>query len=195
MSNVLLFSDPHFGHENIARKRGFKSAEEHDELIISNWNSKVHKRDLVYLLGDITMEKGNYSVLGRLNGRKRVVGGNHDMPQHSKRLMEYVESISGMIKYKGFILTHCPIHETEVGRFIANIHGHLHEESLPDKRYINVSAEVVGFTPVLFEDLVKIAPDYRGFRQHLEEIKAAGLTIDRSYLKQLCNKYNLKVPK
>lgn len=154
MSRVFLFSDPHFGHENMAKKRGFKSAKEHDELIIERWNSVVHKRDIVYLLGDITMEKGNYEVLSRLNGHKRVIGGNHDMPQHSKRLMEYVESISGMVKYKGYILTHCPIHDSEVGRFLACCHGHVHEKTLNDKRYINFSAEVINYTPVLFSKLM-----------------------------------------
>lgn len=157
MSRVFVFLDPHFGHENMAKKRGFKSATEHDEFIISNWNSTVQKRDLVYLLGDITMEKAvNYDILNRLNGRKRVVGGNHDMPQHSKRLAEYVESISGMIKYKGFMLSHCPIHESEVDRFRANIHGHVHENSLSDKRYINVSAEVLNYTPILFTELEEL---------------------------------------
>ena len=154
MSRVFLFSDPHHGHNSMAIKRGFKSAEEQDELIIKNWNNQVSKRDVVYLLGDITMEKGDYSILGKLNGHKRVVGGNHDMPQHSKRLMEYVESISGMIKYKGFALTHCPIHESEIHRFRANIHGHIHEEIIDDYRYINVCAEVIDYTPILFTEVV-----------------------------------------
>lgn len=153
MSRVFLFSDPHFGHESMALKRGFKSAHEQDEFIIKNWNNQVSKRDLVYLLGDITMEKGDYSVLNRLSGRKRIIGGNHDMPQHSKQLMEYVESISGMVKYKGFILTHCPIHESEIDRFRANIHGHIHDNVIEDARYINVSAEAIDYTPWLFTEL------------------------------------------
>ena len=55
-----------------------------------------------------------------------------------------------MVKYKGFILSHCPIHESEIRRFTKNIHGHVHENSLEDERYINVSCEVVNFSPVPF---------------------------------------------
>jgi hypothetical protein len=69
MSRVFVASDPHFGHESMAIKRGFSGAEEHDELIIKNWNAVVSKRDTVYLLGDITMETSkHYHQLTRLNG-------------------------------------------------------------------------------------------------------------------------------
>jgi len=73
MSRVLVFSDPHFGHEKLAIHRGFSSAKEQDELIIENWNKTIHKRDTVYLLGDITMEKDNYSILKELNGTIKML--------------------------------------------------------------------------------------------------------------------------
>ena len=150
MSKVFIISDPHFGHEKMAIKRGFSSSEFHDEYLIAAWNDVVSKRDLVWVLGDVTMEKKNYAILDRLNGVKKVVGGNHDLPQHSEELMKYVASISGMVNYKGFALTHCPIHPSEVTRFRGNIHGHVHEESLNDYRYVNVSCENVNFKPVEF---------------------------------------------
>lgn len=157
MSRVFLISDLHFGHKNMALKRGFKDEVEHDEHIIKMWNSVVHKRDMVYILGDITMEKPHhYHLLYMLNGRKKVVAGNHDKPQHSNELMKYVDSISGMVQYKGYVLTHCPIHESEIDRFRANIHGHVHENTLPDDRYINVSCEVVDYTPVEFSQIRKV---------------------------------------
>lgn len=156
MSRVFLISDLHFGHKNMALKRGFKDEVEHDEHIIKMWNSVVTKRDIVYLLGDVTMEKSQpYEKLGRLRGVIRVVGGNHDKPGHTKKLLEYVESVSGMVEYKGYILTHCPIHESEIDWFRANIHGHVHEKSLPDERYINVSCEAVNYTPVEFSQIEK----------------------------------------
>lgn len=157
MGVVRFISDLHFGHTNMALKRGFSSAEEMNEHIIKKWNSVVNKKDTVWILGDITMEKStSYPLLNRLNGYKKVVLGNHDQPQHIPELLKYVNSVCGMIKYKGYILSHCPIHESEIGRFTKNIHGHVHENSLEDSRYINVSCEVVDYTPKLIEELDSI---------------------------------------
>lgn len=151
MGRVFIISDLHFGHRNMAIKRGFSDEKEHDEHIIDCWNKVVLKKDTVWILGDITMEKSSpYHLLARLNGYKKVVLGNHDQPQHIPELLKYVNSVCGMIKYKGFVLTHCPIHESELGRFWLNIHGHVHENSLDDKRYLNVSCEVLDYTPMLF---------------------------------------------
>jgi calcineurin-like phosphoesterase family protein len=154
MGRILIISDLHLGHANMALKRGFKNVQEHDAFIINQWNSVVLKKDTVWILGDITMEKSsNYFILNHLNGIKKVVLGNHDRPQHVPELLKYVNSVCGMIKLKGFILTHAPIHESELGRFGGNIHGHVHEKTLDDPRYINVSCEVLNYTPILLESL------------------------------------------
>jgi len=50
MSKVFFISDLHLGHENMAKKRGFLSADEMNEKIIHNWNSVVHKRDFETIL-------------------------------------------------------------------------------------------------------------------------------------------------
>lgn len=100
------------------------------------------------------MEKSKYYYrLDQLNGIKKVVLGNHDRPQHVKELLNYVNSVCAMINYQGFIMTHCPIHERElIGK--KNVHGHVHEKSLDDSRYINVSCDVLNYTPILFSELL-----------------------------------------
>lgn len=154
MSDVRFISDLHLGHKNMAIKRRFNDVYEHDEYIIEQWNKVVQKRDVTYVLGDITMEKPDYYILDALNGIKYVILGNHDMRQHVPELLKYVDGVAGMIKYKhNYILTHCPIHPSEMDRFCYNIHGHVHEHSLKDKRYINVSAEVIDYTPKLLKEL------------------------------------------
>jgi calcineurin-like phosphoesterase family protein len=168
MSNVRFIADLHSGHENLAKYRGFASAAEQDEYIIKQWNSVVNKRDTTYILGDITMEKPEYSILSKLNGRKIIVGGNHDKPHHSKQLLQYVDSIAGMVQYKGIFLTHCPIHPMEMEyRVKYNIHGHIHEKkvmrtyrfmgiklfSKVDKRYICVSCEHINYQPKTLVEL------------------------------------------
>ena len=155
--STYFISDLHFGHENMAIKRGFSCADEMNEYIIKSWNSVVHKKDTVYCLGDITMESATfYPLISRLNGYINVILGNHDRRQHTFKLLEYVNSVTGMINYKKeFILTHCPIHPCELEyRFKHNIHGHVHENSLDDNRYINVSCEVINYTPKTLEELL-----------------------------------------
>jgi len=156
MAEIFVISDLHLSHKNMAIKRGFKDEIEHDKFIIEKWNKVVSKKDTVWILGDITMEKATpYPLLDKLNGYKKVVLGNHDQPQHVPELLKYVNSVCGMIKFKGFILSHCPIHQSETDRFYINIHGHVHENSLTDNRYINVSCEVVNYTPVRLSSLTK----------------------------------------
>jgi calcineurin-like phosphoesterase family protein len=164
MARVFFIADLHLGHTNMALKRGFTTVEQHDEYIIEKWNSVVTKRDVTYILGDVTMEKSSpYHLLDRLNGTKHVVLGNHDRRQDVKKLLEYVDSVAGMVQYKGIILTHCPIHPMELEyRFNKNIHGHIHEKQIiiedsgkerPDPRYICVSCERVGYLPKTLEEL------------------------------------------
>tara|TARA_R110000851_G_scaffold41665_1_gene104373 strand:- start:2460 stop:2984 length:525 start_codon:yes stop_codon:yes gene_type:complete len=164
MAVVRFISDYHFGHEWIAKNRGFQDAFYMNEHIVKEHNKIVHKKDLTYILGDITMETEKwYFYLDQMNGRKKVILGNHDDPIHVVELLKYVESVGSMIKYKGCFITHCPIHPQELEyRVSKNIHGHLHEynvvkEIIPDRRdtnkgtkddrYINVSCEQVNYKP------------------------------------------------
>jgi calcineurin-like phosphoesterase family protein len=163
MATVRFIADLHLGHINMALHRGFSTVEEHDEYVIEKYNSVVYKRDVTYILGDVTMEKSApYELLNRLNGIKHVVLGNHDRRQDVKKLLEYVESVAGMIQYKGVMLTYCPIHPMELDyRFNKNIHGHIHSKQVmlmdpyytPDERYICVSCERVDYTPKTLEEL------------------------------------------
>ena len=169
MSVVRFIADLHLSHTNMAIKRGFKDSIEHDEYIISQWNKVVNKRDTTYILGDITMETSKpYPLLAHLNCIKHVVLGNHDRRQDIKKLLEYVDSINGMISYKGMFLTHCPIHPMELQhRVTHNIHGHIHENVVEravyeygylknhevDERYTCVSCEHVGFQPKTLKEL------------------------------------------
>lgn len=157
--STYFISDLHLGHTNMAIKRGFATIEEHDNHIIKSWNSIVGKRDKVFVLGDITMEKKNsYYLLDQLNGFKSVVLGNHDEPQDIKEMLNYVNHVAGIIKYKEFWLTHCPIHESELMGKV-NIHGHNHDERIKfqsgviDWRYFNVSCEQLDYKPISVEDV------------------------------------------
>ena len=169
MSIVRYYSDLHFGHKNMAIKRGFKDEFEMDDYIVSEWNKIVNKKDVTWILGDITMEKSfPYYNLDRLNGIKKVILGNHDEPQHIPSLLTYVNNVSSskLIKngeYGNILLSHIPIHPQEFEqRLDFNIHGHVHENTYPDKRYINVSAEVIDYRPRTLRELIY----YNGERKY-----------------------------
>ena len=153
----------------MAIKRGFSCADEMNEYIIKSWNSVVNKKDTVYCLGDITMERSVfYPLLDKLKGYKKVILGNHDKPQHVPSLLTYVNNVSSskLIKngeYGNILLSHIPIHPQEFEyRLDFNIHGHVHENTYPDKRYINVSAEVIDYRPRTLRELIY----YNGERKY-----------------------------
>ena len=174
ISNVRMIGCLHFGHNSIAKYRGWDNAEEQDAYLIKQWNKVVNKKDTTYILGDITMEKNlDYYKLDLLQGRKIIVGGNHDKYQDSKQLMLYVEGITGAVDYKGFILTHVPIHPNEVHFYRGNIHAHIHHvnkleevetrnkyddpESVYDvtrHKYFNVDAHLLDYTPRTLDELI-----------------------------------------
>lgn len=174
MSVVRYISDLHLSHLNMAKRRGFETFEEHDEHIINSWNSVVEKRDVTWILGDITMEKTSpYVLLNRLNGIKKVILGNHDKPQHVQELLKYVNSVCSVKylqhkEYGNVIFSHIPVHPNELKyEFSKNIHGHTHLNKVEhidmseidaygkiDKRYVNVCAEMIGYKPKLLEELL-----------------------------------------
>lgn len=152
----------HISHENMAKHRGFENSEEHDNYLIKQWNSVIKKKDKVYILGDVTMEnRKHYHKLALLNGLKTVVLGNHDLEKDVPELLKYVDKVCGCVKYKGFIVTHIPVHTSQLNRFNGNIHAHIHEEEITscgkvyfiDNRYINTDAKLLDFKPISFESI------------------------------------------
>ncbi|MBX3531582.1 MAG: hypothetical protein KF849_13310 [Rhizobiaceae bacterium] len=79
-------ADTHFGHQlmlaDVATARPFPHVRAMDEALIDNWNAVVRPGDLVYHLGDFAFGLGDAArvrhIFDRLNGRKRLILGNHD---------------------------------------------------------------------------------------------------------------------
>ena len=83
--DTWVYADPHFGHENIIKyaQRPFPNADKMDGELVTRYNSVVKKQDIVYWLGDVTLkspEKKNWlrRIIGKMNGTKVLVFGNHD---------------------------------------------------------------------------------------------------------------------
>ncbi len=165
MSKVFFISDLHFGHKKITsfeegRWRTGASWRENMNHLIERWNSVVKdKRDLVWVLGDTAFSPEGFAALGELNGRKKLVRGNHDNYFTTEEWLEHFETVESLVRYKKYWLSHAPIHPDEL-RGKGNIHGHVHHNSVRDgegewdERYINVSCEAVNETPISFQDIV-----------------------------------------
>jgi len=158
---TFLISDTHFGHANILTFRNengspvrlFSDLEEMNETMIDNWNKTVGKEDKVYHLGDVLFTKRWLDlILPRLNGNKVLIKGNHDTLKLSQ-YQQYFKDVRAYWILDKFVLSHIPIHPESLSRWKANIHGHLHGNSLKDSRYKNVSVEVINYTPVDFEEI------------------------------------------
>ncbi len=150
MSNIWFMSDLHLGHRNILKYRPeFSSIEEHDDTIIDNCNSVMHKRDILWLLGDICFTSESLELLKRIRGTKKIIAGNHDI-NAQLFTQEYVGFVGGLKSYKGFWLSHAPLHPDEL-RGKHNIHGHMHREIIDDSRYVNVCCEQTNYRPMSLE--------------------------------------------
>jgi calcineurin-like phosphoesterase family protein len=181
MPAVFLVSDTHFGHNGVChfmrsdgetKLRPWDTAEEMDEEMVRRWNDTVRPGDKVYHCGDVVINRKALGIMRRLNGDKVLIRGNHDIfrddeyRQHFRELRAY-HVLNGMI------LSHIPLHESSLGRFGVNIHGHLHANRVMkargvdaktgkviygdeiDTRYFCCCVEQTDFAPILFEDVVK----------------------------------------
>lgn len=159
--NIWVISDTHFGHENIIKycDRPFKSVYQMNQTMIENWCRVVNPEDIVYHLGDVYMGadgKDVHEILRRLPGRKRLILGNHDDGKSAVIQNNFQKVVVWrMFREFGLLLSHVPVHEGTLNpeKCPRNVHGHIHNNVINDKRYVNVSVEQTNYTPVNIEDL------------------------------------------
>ena len=168
MRNIWVISDTHFNHANILSftdkngnliRPGFDSVDHMNEHMIEKWNSQVKDGDIIYHLGDVFIgDKEKFQQLWpRLNGKKRLVVGNHDDIKYMVN-GKFFSKISMWRTFKefGLLLTHVPVDINSiirVGEGGKNVHGHLHQNQSPTKHHINVSVEQINYTPVNIDSI------------------------------------------
>lgn len=161
MSNVYFISDLHFGHRKIIQFAGdYREGDDYLEnmhCIIGKWNKRIKKRDTVYVLGDVAFSPEGLYAMQELKGIKYLVRGNHDQMGLDEYLQVF-NDIYGIRSYKGYWLSHAPIHPVEL-RGRKNIHGHVHQNTVLDQHgeidtnYINVCVETNGGVPVSMHEI------------------------------------------
>lgn len=177
-------SDLHFGHKNCLAfdNRQFKSIEEHDKKLITNWNNTVGIDDDVYLLGDISWYNTTKTIdiFNQLNGVIHLIRGNHDAKLLKNRELQsrFIEIVDykelTLSDGKGIVLCHYPI-PCFKNHFYGwyHLYGHVHNSfewnmmeqmkyqmtELYDKPCVmfNVGAMInyIGYTPRTLDEILK----------------------------------------
>lgn len=168
MANIFVISDTHWNHKNILKFLGkdgkpfrkFENVDHMNETMIENWNRLVTPQDKIYHLGDVYFgsQQEAESILSRLNGKKRLIVGNHDcIYGKGNPLHKYFQKIYMWRLFKEFnmVLTHVPLHKDSFRKVEYNVHGHIHEKTPYEQNYINVCVERTKYTPVPIEEVIK----------------------------------------
>lgn len=144
VGTIWIYSDPHFGDKELAAGvKGRPTAEEQVKMI----NAKVGRKDTLIILGDI----GDIEYAKKLRGYKVLVCGNHDVG-HTKYAEVFDEIYAGPVFIADrLVLSHEPI----MLDFAFNIHGHNHSSVIQDGKHLNVCSDMIGYTPINFNQFVK----------------------------------------
>lgn len=159
-------SDTHFGHGNIIRYAGRPT--DHETRMIESWIDLVDPRDTVLHLGDVCLcpRERMEEIAELLPGRKLLIKGNHDQRGRAwftsigfRVIAPQAVSIDGWTVH----LTHAPDPALVRHPRHLNVHGHIHEKVMGDRRMINLAVEQTGYRPVELAEVV---------RERIEELTA-----------------------
>lgn len=194
---IWFTSDTHFGHVNIltfGRAAGVSlgaqtavpTIEDHDALLVKNWNAVVGANDPVYHLGDFALcgKSRSAEVWHELRGAKHHVPGNHDpesfldmvrtFSHRGHKVLERLHSFrADKLKTE---LCHYPLEvwdRCHHGSF--HLHGHSHDNcnTRPNARRLDVgmdtAARLLGvYRPFSWDEIKAIMAerDELGGRDH-----------------------------
>lgn len=186
----FFIADTHLGHGNVIRfdNRPFLSVEEMDAEITRRWNNRVSKQDTVHILGDFSWHNATKTIeiLKQLNGRKRLIKGNHDRI-HASELKKQFESIKDYEQIKvgdqkvilchysipfynchhyGAIMLHGHTHNSKEHFLELKIERSLHANEVPCQM-INVGCMMpyMDYTPRTLDEIIE------GKQQYMQQIK------------------------
>ena len=179
---IWFTSDLHFFHDRILdfhpkRKELFgKTIEEAKEAMIQLWNSRVDKKDTIYILGDLSFGtiEDKRKLFQRLNGNKVLILGNHDkVPDHLRCYFNHITQIKNMTFKKSvynflhrdieMIMCHFPMLSWEhKDKNSIMIHGHCHgkvdeiNKNSDDLRFdVGLDSELANYNLISLEKLAK----------------------------------------
>lgn len=186
MTDIWFTSDLHFNHTNIIEycNRPYRDIAHMNEMIIHNYNERVKPDDIVWILGDVCMGRiaDTLPIVGRLNGHKHLILGNHDRPhptnKHSadwwKEYEKYFESmrLNHVLDIGGeqVLLSHFPyqMDDRDTNRYNADklspfypkdkggwlLHGHVHSHFKSiGERQVHVGIDAWDYRPIHIDEV------------------------------------------
>ena len=180
-------SDTHFSHRNIIKyaSRPFADVDEMNAELISRWNARVAPDDVVWHLGDLALGHNierQVLMTGALNGRRRLVPGNHDRVasffeggDQRIRFLPIYEAAGWEIQPEQFehdidgypvMVCHFPYRGDSLDsgdRYTADrprdaglpiLHGHVHTDFAVQGRQFNVGVDVHDYAPVHQDEIL-----------------------------------------
>ena len=169
---IYYTADLHLGRANVIRHcdRPFKSVDEMDEALIQNWNSRVHRLDTVYIVGDLFFRNRRpcEECLAELKGRKHLITGNHDSSWMKQTDWPgFFESVNSLLTMKdnGRLVTLChyPLMTwPDSRRDSYMVYGHIHNSTAAgfwplirdNPHMLNAGVDVNRFFPVTLDELI-----------------------------------------
>lgn len=161
MRNFFI-ADTHFGHANIIRltSRPFSDVETMDAEMIARWNMAVGRDDVVWHLGDFAVRANPsrmQSLFSSLNGRKRLIVGNHDDEDTLRLGWDELHREAVRITEDGhrLLLGHYPLLEWDgFWRGVIHLHGHTHNSIPSTRRRADLGVEAWDYRPVQITDVL-----------------------------------------
>ena len=174
--NIWISSDYHFNHDKefIWKARGFESVEEMNETIVKKNNECVAPEDTLIICGDLMLggadklEEG-IALLNRMNGRKLVVGGNHDTANRREAYLRVgipvFDAYAFTYRKYHFYASHYPTITTNsldsnkhFKNRIWNIHGHTHSTDCFTENFIgfNCCVDAWNCYPIEINEIIKL---------------------------------------
>lgn len=160
LPDIWVTSDTHWFHSAIIDFAD--RPDDHNELMVRNWVELVQPGDKLLHLGDLVMgstKRFDTEVAPYLTGEKHLLRGNHDHRKigwYRKRGF-YNADRPAVTNYRGYRIhfSHFPQPKIVKRDLMAiNVHGHIHENSSPHSRCLNVCVEQTDYKPVWIKDLL-----------------------------------------
>lgn len=160
---IFFTADTHFNHTRIIQycSRPYESADAMNRALVEEWNKVVQPKDTVFHLGDFGFGNSCLEFVGKLNGLKFLIRGNHDHAFTDSKLKS-----AGFIEVyeKGLRICHTETHSytyincvhapVNLLQNCVNLCGHVHDKWKSQEGVLNVGVDVRGFRPVSLQVLL-----------------------------------------
>lgn len=158
---IWITADYHFNHTNIIKycHRPFSSVTEMNETIIENHNRIVENNDMVFFLGDFSLDDSVDQFLPQMNGNWIFIRGNHDAG------CKYFTTRSLAILYRNYsiLLLHDPDYvkkeQFKNKKYDVYLCGHVHDNwksrIIHNKLFYNIGVDTYNFYPTKIDRIIE----------------------------------------